>query len=222
MHSRQALKQICCGFVAVFSVVALMAGCNQADATKPSTESKTARVKKLPKMKFHRPESFPVAVARLGEIHEVIISDSPLPEPKVFQVVEVIHGSGAGAHSHYHLASNPTDHGHGHDHADEDSNEKKHEVKVDVITEMTDIVKWMPDIAGDTDMDKDLWSSVKTGSGDLQSQLSDALSKANGQQEQRKAIQAMANKLLTFTEAMTAIANEMDDSNSGNQDSPEE
>ena len=222
MHSIHALKQICCGFVAVFSVVALMAGCNQADATKPNTESKTARVKKLPKMKFHRPESFPVAVARLGEIHEVIISDSPLPEPKVFQVVEVIHGSGAGAHSHYHLASNPTDHGHGHDHADEDSNEKKHEVKVDVITEMTDIVKWMPDIAGDTDMDKDLWSSVKTGSGDLQSQLSDALSKANGQQEQRKAIQAMTNKLLTFTEAMTAIANEMDDSNSGNQDSPEE
>lgn len=222
MHSRQALEQICCGVAVIFSVVALMTGCNQTDAAKPNAESNTARVKKLPKMKFHRPESFPVAVARLGEIHEVIISENPLPEPKVFQVVEVIHGSGAGAHSHYHLASNPTDHSHGHDHEDEESNEKKHELEVDVITEMTDIVKWMPDIAGDTDMDKDLWSSVKTESGDFQSQLSEALAKAKGQQEQRKAIQAMANKLLTFTESMEAIAKEMDDSNPGNQESQEE
>ncbi|MDG2181371.1 MAG: hypothetical protein P8L78_06750 [Mariniblastus sp.] len=224
MQSRQILKQFYCGVAVLSAVVTLLAGCNQTGVDQPGAESKTARVKKLPKMKFHRPDSFPTAIARLGEIHQVIISDSPLPEPKMFQVVEVIHGSGPGAHSHYHLASAPVDHSHGHsdDHADEKSNEKNHEVNVDVITEMADIVKWLPDIAADTDMNKDSWSSVKTESESLHSKLDEALSNAADQQAQRKAIQGMEKELLAFTGVMDVIAKEVSNSDQKNQGSPEE
>lgn len=222
MQKKQVLNQFYCVVAVVSAMLVGLAGCNQTGTAK--AEPANARVKKLPKLKFHRPDSFPTAVARLSEIREVINSASPLPEPKVFQVVEVIHGTGPGAHSHYHLASAPVDHSHGHDddHAQEESNEKNHEVEVDVITEMTDIVKWMPDIAGDTDMDKDSWSSVKTESESLYSQLNETLSKATGPEEQRKAVQKMQSQLLAFTDAMEAVVAGMNNSAGDNQESSKE
>ncbi len=223
MQKKQVLIQFYCVVAVVSVMLAGLVGCNQTGTAKSNAEAGTASLKKLPKMKFHRPDSFPAAVARLSEIQEVINSDSALPEPKVFQVVEVIHGTGPGAHSHYHLASAPVDHSHDHDdHAHGESNEKNHEVEVDVITEMTDIVKWMPDIAGDTDMDKDSWSSVKTESESLYSQLKEALSTAAGPEEQRKAVQKLQSKLLAFTDAMGAVVAGMDNSGEDSQESSKE
>lgn len=220
MNRRLALIHFYCGVFVLSVVIPFLSGCNQTSEVKPQTE----RVKKLPKMQFHRPDSFPLAVERLIEIHPIIISDSPLPEPKKFQVVEVIHGSGAGAHSHYHLATHPSDHSHAHSdgHAVEESNEKNHEVQVDVITEMTDIIKWLPKIAGETDMDKDLWNSVKTESESMQTQLSGALSQATRQPEQRELIRGMENRLLSFNDSMTAIAKELKDTDRDHQELPED
>ena len=220
MNSRQPLKRFHCGLAMIAASIALVAGCNQGSLGEPKTESVT----KLPKMKFHRPNSFPVAVSRLVEIHQCILSERPLPDPKIFQVVEVIHGSGPGAHSHYHLANDSSGHKHAHsdEHAVEESNEKRHIVEVDVITEMADIIRWLPKIAGDTDMDKDFWNSVKTESGRIQSDLSGALAKATSQQGQREAIRNMGDSLVVFNDSMARVVEEMNKADHEKQDLPED
>ena len=82
MNSRQALKQFHCRLAMIAVAIALVAGCNQGSPGEPKTEVAT----KLPKMKFHRPNSFPVAVSRLVEIHQCVLSENLLPDPKIFQV----------------------------------------------------------------------------------------------------------------------------------------
>jgi hypothetical protein len=220
MNSSESLKQCFRGVAMIAAAIALVAGCNQGVPGEPKTES----INKLPKMKFHRPDSFPMAVSRLVEIHQLILSESPLPDPKVFQVVEVVHGSGPGAHSHYHLANDPSGHSHAHndDHAVEESNEKRHEVEVDVITEMSDIIKWLPEIAGDTDMNKDLWGSVKSKSGSMQSELNGALAKATSQQEKREAIRSVGDQFVVFNDSMAEVVEELKKSDRENQELPED
>jgi hypothetical protein len=122
------------------------------------------------------------------------------------------------------LANDSSRHKHAHsdEHAVEESNEKRHTVKVDVITEMADIVKWLPKIAGDTDMDKDSWKSVKTESGRIQSELSDALAEATSQQEQREAIRNMSNSLVVFNNSMSKVVEEMNKADQEKQDLPED
>lgn len=172
-------------------------GCDQSpESNSDSGDSQSAQ---MPKMKFHRPDDFKSAVARLSDIAQKIHSDDPLPEPLRFKVLEVIHGTGVSAHSHYYLADSHDDddgheehghddhdehghdehdhdeHGHddhdhdGHGHDDHDhhgedmeSSEKLHEIEVDVFTELTDIVRWLPEIAGDSDMDKWTWDEVNS------------------------------------------------------------
>lgn len=189
------------------SVAALVfiSGCNSPVVG----DSETAGEKKLPKMKFHKPKSFDVAVSRLEELHGAVMAEGDLPAPKVFDVVEVVHGTGAGAHSHYHLADEDHDHdGHGH----VTSSEKTHEVEVDAVTELVDIVRWLPKIAGDGDMEKETWEQVKSESKKLSSEL-EQIADSMALSEKRTALQKFDSQLSGFVTAMSALVAEAAGSN---------
>ena len=192
--------------VAFASLLPLLAGCPSID----ETPSATVETNRLPKLSFHKPADFPAAVTRLEKIREAVLSDQPLPSPKTFRVVESIHGSGPGAHSHYHLAQE-SDEGHSHDDAhghshDGESSEVTHDVQVDVVTEMVDIVKWMPDIAADSDMEKGTWDQVKQASGDLHDRLTETLAQVDGPQAQREKLRELDGQVAKYLETVGSFA----------------
>ncbi len=192
-----------------FASLLLLAGC----PGPVERQTETAEKNRLPKLSFHKPADFPAAVTRLKEIHEAVLSDQPLPSPKTFRVVESIHGVGPGAHSHYHLARESGDEGHSHDDAhghshDGESSEITHDVQVDVVTEMVDIVKWMPDIAADSDMEKGGWDQVKQASGDLHDRLTETLAQADGPQAQREKLRELNGQLTEYLETMSSVTSQ--------------
>ncbi|QEG23952.1 hypothetical protein [Mariniblastus fucicola] len=154
--------------------------------------------KPLPKLDFHKPESFEAAVARIREIHNAIVSEEALPAPITYTVVEVSHAHGDGnPHVHYHLAETE-DHSHeghdheghdheghdheghdhdGHDHGDHDHRDPfkaeppRHKVSVDLFTELEDIVRWLPAIASDGDLPQDQWNQANALSEDMTGRL---------------------------------------------------
>ena len=69
-------------------------------------------------------------------------------------------------HEHEHQHGQESDHEHDHEdeheHGHQETGRKLHTVKVDVITELTDIVRWLPSIAGNGDMDETNWAQVKS------------------------------------------------------------
>ena len=197
--------------------IPMLSGCNPTEAK----QGADAQTKKLPKLKFHKPKTFQGAVARLNELREAVVSEEALPEPKSFRVVESIHGTGPGAHSHYNLAKDSSDqsqadaHGHGHD--DEESSEKFHDVLVDPITEMMDIVKWMPDIAAETDMNKTSWETVKTESDQLHSVLEDKLKDTDKTERKRETIRTLNDELVRFANSMSTLSAELTESERNQQ-----
>ena len=116
------------GIMAVACVgIVSFSGCEQvSDVSK-------AKKKPLPKMDFHKPDSFSAAVGRIREIHDTLVSEDKLPAPITYTVKEVSHSHGDGdAHVHYHLADEHThdhgDHDHGdHDHGDHDHGDHDHD-----------------------------------------------------------------------------------------------
>ncbi len=147
--------------VLILVIVSAINGCQQHKESK--TESK------VPKLRFHCPKTYPAAVKRIREIHEILISQKQLPEPTSYEVVEFTHGEGAAAHSHYLLASEFKDNAdpdHSHD-SDSIRDLKRHMVKVDIFTELNDIVRWIPDVAADSDMSKQSWNTVNRTSEEL-------------------------------------------------------
>ena len=162
--------------------------------------------KKLPKMQFHKPKSFAAAVSRLDEIHKAVMSESDLPAPKKFKVVEIIHGTGASAHSHYHLAKEETpDFSHEEVH---ESSEKTHEVEVDIITEMSDLVLWLPKIAGDGDMEKESWEKVRSEAKTLWDEVNKQLTSTMSADEKRKTVQGLDSQISGFVTMMSGLVSD--------------
>ena len=95
----------------IFSLTFLVVGCGKEVAV-------DAKSKALPKLDFHKPESFDAAIVRVREIHDAIVSSESLPKPISYTVLEVSHShDGGNPHVHYHLdESGDHDHDHGHDH----------------------------------------------------------------------------------------------------------
>ena len=213
MHKLNESLKIVLSLAAIAALLPLLAGC-PGSGEGPTGQPET---RKLPKLTFHKPADFPVAVTRLAEIRTAVLSDQPLPPAKVFQVVESIHGSGAGAHSHYHLEQETDDqdpshdHAHGHSHDDE-SSEVTHAVQVDLVTEMVDIVKWMPEIAADSDMEKGSWQTVKQESSSLHDELVASLAQADGSDAQRQTLQEMDDRVAAYLEKMRKVSDQLETS----------
>ena len=163
-----------------------------------------SKSKALPNLEFHKPESLNLAISRLREIHDAIVDQGPLPEPREFEVLEVVHGEGVGAHSHYYLAGQDRQ---DHHHEDMKEEEKTHRVQVDVFTEFEDIVTWLPRIAAATDgMNEGTFKTVSNVSAELSKltrKLSqDRLDEKDGRQNFRDStnLQSLIKKLETLVD----------------------
>ena len=147
----------------------------------------------LPYFSFHQPKEIKVAVERMRELHGAITSSDPLPEPIFYQVKEVIHGSGPGKHSHYffHNPESAKDGAGDHDgEAVEDdghvtTGEELHDVTIGPLTEMKDLMRWLPEIASNSDMPENDWVKFNRISKELTPQLREILKQSTDSQERR-------------------------------------
>ncbi len=176
MHFRRSLPAL---LLIAISSFALNCGCQNTGEEPADGE--------LPKLTYHKPGDYETALARLNELTAIINSDEPLPAPKVFKVLEVIHTTGSSSHAHYYLVGEETPDEHGP--ADQKSEEKFHDYEVPVLTEFYDIVRWLPSIAGGDEMDEETWEKVNTASKDFRTTLQE-LEYGKSESEFRAALQA--------------------------------
>ena len=155
----------------------------------------------LPNNRFHRPKQLGPAVARLRELHEAIVAEGPLPEPIKVKVIELIHGSGPSAHSHYHLADDK-DHG---THHEEGEKEKVHEYTVDAISELNDIVGWLPRIAGSSDLNENEWNGLKKLSDEFSAELETAFGDSEDVESKRSAYQSVSEAAASNIESIEEL-----------------
>lgn len=75
--------------------------------------------------------------------------------------MEVIHGTGPGGHSHFYLASqyDANDGGDDH-HSEEDETVKRLVAEIPLRTELSDVVKWLPDVAAKSHANEEDWTAV--------------------------------------------------------------
>ncbi len=223
--------------MACFLVAGMMltfSGCGESSTTTASA------TKAPPKLDFHKPRNFSLAVERLRIVHDVLLSESEVPQPVTYTVVEVNHAHGDGnPHVHYKLVSKTGpngeecdcehdhdtghDHDHDHDHAHDDhdheehghghrdpfeSTAPRHTIVVDVFTELSDIVRWLPAIAADGDMSADDWKKVKSASETIGTQLEsctgESAAKHSSYKSKADTIGAMISELETLVKPSEA------------------
>lgn len=176
-------------------------GCDSTTANKSKTQAESAEAEKEHDFRYHRPEDLNAAVVRIRELHDAFMADGPLPEPKSFRVVELIHGTGAAAHSHFHLAGDEEA-----DHHEEGEQEKIHDYKVQPLQEFRDIVVWLPRIAGKSDLDEDQWNQVRNMSKDFGPKLDKAFEGVSDEQEKRAAYtKALGEQGAGFVETLEKL-----------------
>ena len=112
----------------------------------------------------HKPDDYPTAVERIQETHQEIL-DRPLVEREV--------------HATHHHHDHPHDHDHSHSH--EHGHEHAH---LDALQEMSDLVRWLPDLAADSDLKEEPWNRVFAAAKSLEAILIEALSQSG---EERRA-----------------------------------
>lgn len=187
-------------------------GCGNSDQEKQTAKQSE---RKLPKLKFHRPKTLKAAAQRLAEIRTALQASDQIPAPTKFTVIELIHGTGASAHSHYNLAkpsssTNPSDdedhsaHEDDH-HEDMESSEVIHEIEIDVFTEFTDVLGWLPKIAAAAEVDESNWLKVNKSSKALQLTLSDDLTAASSDSEKREAFLKHSDEVNSLVQLLDSI-----------------
>jgi len=144
-------------------------------------------------------------------------ADGPLPEPFVYTVREVIHGSGRLAHSHYYR-ENPNeeapnfDHS---DHADMESNEKLHEVSVAPLEELRDLAFGIPKIAAKGNIDETSWETVN--------KISKEMTELLGRHNDKTTLQEKRQQIKSHSKQFEAWIATIDQSlNSGPKDESKE
>ena len=100
----------------------------------------------------HKPVNFPAAVDRLQQVHQELVKG-----PLVARKVHAVHHD----HDHHH------GHHHSHDHA-------HHHVHLDALQEISDIVRWLPELAADSDLSEESWNRVYATAKSLEVILADA------------------------------------------------
>ena len=128
----------------------------------------------------------------------------------------MIHGQGASAHSHFHRADDYEAHEDGeHDddhHHEEDEKVEHSSVEVDLRTELSDVVAWLPDIAAQSNLNEAAWTSANSTSRSL-TKIIDAIGEEATDNEfreswrkQSKEIEPMLDGLQTLSDASSGEA----------------
>lgn len=202
----------------------LLVGCENASQQMSSDRGQSAGAESgaengaTPKLSLHKPKTLTAAVERLQQIHRSLLGDGDFPAPTTIQYVEVIHGTGASGHSHYYTAADfeatggADDHDHDHDHGHDDHGHDDHDhagerhreegevikrrsLEVDLRTELTDIVRWMPDIAAKSDLNESQWNFVKSISDQLTAIIDGAAADATDDSSFRQAWRLKTEKI---------------------------
>lgn len=162
-------------------IIITMVGCNE-NSTVNEPDKKNS-VPKAPKLSFHRPKTLTAAVDRIKELHTAVLEKKALPAPSEIKYVEVIHGEGDSAHSHYYMASKfySAEKGELDTHEGEDIKETVEDrvMKLDCITELFDLARWLPSIAAATDLDEEAWNNIKKNSETLKTLIEPHLKEKN-------------------------------------------
>ena len=167
-------------------------GCQRAG----TTASEDVEKRKTPSFTFHKPKEFGVAVSRMRELHEAILSNDALPAPIEYQVKEVVHGEGPSGHSHYYLhdpenesEQTVADDGH------ETTGENILDVSVGPIVEQKDIMRWLPKIASAGDMPESQWSIVNEISKEMAPKLYQTIESSSVDDERRASYRQYADAI---------------------------
>jgi len=107
----------------------------------------------------HKPADYPAAVARMQDVHQEIRT-GPL-------VVREVHATHDHHHHHDHSHEHHHSHGHAHQH-----------VHLDALQEMSDLVRWLPDLAADSDLKEEHWKRVYAAANSLEVILTEASSRS--------------------------------------------
>lgn len=169
------------------------------------TKKESPQKSKLPKFKFHRPKSVEQACQRMREIHQALVSNSEPPAPKEYSVVEIIHGEGAGAHSHFYLEAEWDPDEEDHHEGEMKSAKRTHQVKLDVFTELLDIVNWTPKIAAAEEFSEKEWTSIKSVCDDFRKVLGDKFGPEQSDAAKRDAYQQIATGANDFIGQLEAL-----------------
>ena len=204
--------------ICLIAICALLTGCDaESQQGKSSQENSDSASHSQPKLSLHKPKEFSAAVQRLCQMHESLIGDGDFPAPITIPYVEVIHGEGASGHSHYYSASEyeamgeKTEHdGFPGEHSEEDEKVKERSMEIDLRTELTDVARWLPEIAAKSNLNEADWNSVKSISNRLTSVIeaiasdsTDASFRESWKQKSKEA-EAILNELQTFVDSSGA------------------
>jgi hypothetical protein len=186
-------------------LLAVLSGCN--NNKQPAPASKAA-AESGPNLSFCRPKKLSAAIARLQEMHEVLLAPGDFPSPVKVDYVEVIHGTGPSGHSHYYLAADYEAQGEGHDehggHHHEDEAVKHSVLELDLQSELTNIVAWLPDLAAKSDLGESDWKTVSAVSKRLKEIIS-AIPSDPADAAFRESWTARANEIQTELEQLNKI-----------------
>ena len=196
-------------------------GCGE--STPVSTKVATKR-KALPKLEFHKPRNYALAVERISQIHESLLAEADFPTPTSYTVVEVESEGGEITQASYQLVEGSyeseaneaccdhhCDHEgeeHAHSHRDPFAVEsEKLTVIVDAFTELNDIVKWLPSIASGSDLYSADIDSIKSASQTMLSAL-DPVENADTEESKLKTYRTNADELGTSVKQLKELVKE--------------
>jgi len=112
----------------------------------------------------NKPVDFPAAITRMQHVHREIVAG-----PLVAREVEIMD------HHHDHSHDHDHDHDHGHSHEDEQGH-----VHMDALQEMNELVRWLPGLAADSELEEAPWNRVNAAANALEIILTEA-SSGNGE-----------------------------------------
>lgn len=99
----------------------------------------------------HRPHDYKQAVLRLQEIHQILVSDAPLPKPRIFQSIEC-EDHAHDVHDHHAEYQEVTEEAIG--------NLNGSVITITLANEWFDLVSWLPMIAADSNLPKNPWDEI--------------------------------------------------------------
>ena len=188
---------------------ALLVGCDTATQQADSNQGESIKGKNSqPNLLLHKPKTFAIAVQRLKQIDESLLADGDFPAPTTIKYVEVIHGTGASGHSHYYTAESYDAHGgedEHDDHHEEDETVKRRSVEIDTRTELTDITRWLPDIAAKSSLNENGWKSVKSISNRL-TEIIDSISADASDEAFREAWKLKSKEIEPMLDELDTLA----------------
>ncbi len=160
-HSKQL------SIVSLILLFAMLTGCDSKTSQMNSGAKQGDSEHLHPFLELHKPKELAVAVARIGEIHQSLMTSGEFPSPIKVEYVEVIHGEGASRHAHFYLTSEYNNSGGEVEHdgfpgeeAEEDEKVKNHVMEITSREELGDLAGWLPGIAAKSSAGEEDWNSV--------------------------------------------------------------